>query len=274
MKTDNKILLSLLPYSLEKQKLRMLKNNASYFEIMKEIKFHNIKNIDERISSIKEFNTCFADEKMYPSNLLNCDLPPLRLQSNGNFPINGRIKFGVIGAAGASKKLIKSLQTFVQSIFKTDSEIVGTGNDAIYKTVEHCEGYNSGRSFIFLGCGLMRVQYLSRNCSSTLLSPFEPFEDASKRNILSMYEIFGSLCNSVIIFQCSNNDDIRRSVTPILDSGKGLYVHRDGVSIDKSCEKSFSLYLEGCEMVNEFDEVVQDEGFIFNPYEKKSKKLD
>jgi predicted Rossmann fold nucleotide-binding protein DprA/Smf involved in DNA uptake len=271
MKTENKILLSLLPYSVERKKLRMLKNNASYFEIMKEIKLHGLRNIDERISSIKEFNTCFVDEARYPSNLLNCDLPPMRLQSNGNFPINGRIKFGVVGSSDASQKIIKSLRTFVQAILKTDSEIVGTGNGVIYKTVELCDGYNRDRSFIFLGCGLMRVQHLRYDCSSTLLSPFEPFEVASKRNFLSMYEIFGSLCNSVIIFQCSNNDDIKRSVTPILDSGKGLYVHRDGVTLDRGCEKSFSLYLEGCEMVDKFDEVVQDEGFIYNIYEKKHK---
>ncbi|MFA6865030.1 MAG: hypothetical protein WCS04_04475, partial [Sphaerochaetaceae bacterium] len=75
-------------------------------------------------------------------------------------------------------------------------------------------------------------------------------------------------CNSVIIFQCSNDDYIKRSVTPILDSGKGLYVHRDGVSLDRGCENSFGLYLEGCEMVDKFDEVVQDEGFIYNKYEK------
>ena len=259
MNCENKRLISLLPYSKEKIKIKMLKENYSYREIMKAHRLYRSENISGRLSALKKYNMCFIDERDYPKNLLNCNIPPFRLSSTGAFPSNNLMKFGIIGSRYAYNDVLSNLYDFSSSMAREDCEIIGTGGGPFYYTLERAMEYNGGKSFVLSSSGIESSSFVIDNYYSTILSIFEPNEKPSRENFSQMYEIFATLCDCVIMFQCSDLDDCRRSITPTLDSGKSLYIHKSCVNDRIGCEKSLSLYNEGCLSVSSFSDLVSEE---------------
>lgn len=259
MNCENKRLVSLLPYNMEKLKIKMLNQNYSYREIMNVHKLNNSINISTRLSALKKFNMTFIDENDYPKNLLNCNIPPFRLSSTSIFPNNMYMKFGIIGSRYAYNDVLTNLYNFSSSMAVENCEIIGTGGGTFYYTLERAMEKNKGKSFILSSSGINSLSFVKENYYSTILSIFEPNENPTRKSFSQMYEIFAAMCDCVIMFQCSDLDDCRRSITPTLDSGKSIYVHRSCVNDRIGCERTLSLYNEGCTSVSNFYDIVSEE---------------
>ncbi|MBK5199952.1 MAG: DNA-processing protein DprA [Spirochaetaceae bacterium] len=272
MNCENKRLVSLLPYSVEKLKIKMLKENFSYREIMNTHRLYKSINISSRLSALKKFNMSFIDEMDYPKNLLNCDIPPFRLSSTAGFPNNEYMKFGIIGSRYAYNDVLTNLYNFSSSMAREDCEIIGTGGGTFYYTLERAMEYNGGRSFVLSSSGINSLSFVKDNYYSTILSIFEPNEKPTRKNFSQMYEIFATLCDCVIMFQCSDLDDCRRSITPTLDSGKSIYVHKSCVNDRIGCERSLSLYNDGCLAISNFNDLVSEENLEYGTSELKNIK--
>lgn len=128
MTRENKILLSLLPYSKESFKLKMLKDNASYKEIIGAINKCRCENIYQRLNDIKKYNTVFIDEISYPCLLKDLRIPPMRLQSNCSFEKLSKYSVGVGSSNIFYEEEYKKYYDFLLSLLRNNINIITYGN--------------------------------------------------------------------------------------------------------------------------------------------------
>lgn len=241
MNKDNKILLSLIPYNEEATKLKLLKDNSSFKEIMRAIKYYGCNNIDDRIQDIKKYNTVFCDENNYPKRLQALKIPPMRLQSSKCFTIEDDYVIGLITST-INKQLSKSyLEEFALNMARVFIKSIVVDNFGIFLNNLALPNYT------ILSSGLENYNFSLSN--TTILSAYEPKEKSSFKNKCSMYEVFSALCNSVVVFDSDKYLDINRICCSVLDCGRDLYLSRYCLDCN-SKDHSLDLFLNGTPLIS------------------------
>lgn len=252
MTRDNKILLSLLPYENEELKLKMLRGCATYKEIMRAVKYYGCKNIDERIKDINNYNTVFYDEKKYPNALYNLAIPPLRIQSSSCFPMDNEKIFGLVTSRNTSYQSFNGIMNFVLELIKNKTSIMSIDSTS-----------NIIGDEIFKKKGLKKYSILSHgidDCTiacndSTLLSMYEPKEKENKSKRYSMYEVFGILCEAIVLFEINGIYGIDNLINSTLDNGGSIYLNRIGQKFTNKYSKAFQLILAGAPIISNLGDI-------------------
>lgn len=259
----NKILLSLIPYQYEREKIRILKNNYNTKELLKIHAKLNTKNLEKRIEDLKKYNLCFIDDDYYPNKLKNLIIPPFRISSTGDFPINGRIKFSTIGSSYIYDDVKEALFSFALSIAINKGELITSNYKMINEVLELAMRQSESRYFVLLNCGLDYVEKNNLNYK-TLLSIFEPSEKVTPNSTIQMYEILSNLSDYYVVFQCSQSDECFKSINCALDGETKIFVHQSSVDGRKGCEACLSLYKSGCSMVSSFSQLASEENIDYH----------
>jgi hypothetical protein len=258
MKRENKVLLSLLPYNKEELKLEMLKDEASFKEIMRAMKYHRCENVDERIENINNYNTVFFGEKDYPKVLGNLKIPPMRIQSTSTFPDNEAYKIGLVSSKISLYEELNNFADLFLNVLRNNITIIsiGCGGGSF---VESWLKVTDARSYCLLSHGI--DDFNSSSTNSIFLSTYEPNQKSNTSMRLSMYEVFGILCNAIIFFETTDKYEINNVINSILDCGGNLYLSRAGMNSNKSSSTSLRLLLEGCPIISNLCDI---DGFTYD----------
>lgn len=264
MKRLNKLLISLLPYNLEKEKLVLLKNNYSVKEIISLLKKYNCNNVDDRINSILNYNISFIDENTYPKNLLKALVPPFRILSTKDFPKNDRIKFSTLSNQIIYRDINESIYTFGLSIGVNGGELITIGEGYFCNLIEKAMRNTEATCYNLLPRGFNGIEKYS-----TQLSFFEPFEKSNYLHNVQSYEIYPYLCDFLVVFQCAREDLCNKSIDAALDGGIKTFVHERCVVNRKGCEKTLELFNQGCSMISSFSQLASEEHILYGYNVKK-----
>jgi hypothetical protein len=247
MNRENKILLSLLPYDNEEFKLKMLQDGASFKEIMRALKYYRCDRIDERIDNINKYNTVFFNEREYPKFLGNLRIPPMRIQSTSGFPKDDEYKIGLVSSRITSFEGLKGLTDFILQSKRNNITLMSFGRSGNFFMEDKFKEIGASR-YSILSYGISDCYFSSDD--SILLSTYEPKEKSNKSMKYSMYEVFGIICNAVVLFEINGEFDINKVVNSTLDCGGNLYLNRCGMHCNKNYNKALKLLLEGAPLIS------------------------
>lgn len=206
---------------------------------------------------------CFLGMEGYPASLGREENPPFRLCYRGRLPADDALLVSVCGTRypdnrAAQESFVFALESGLNGVGVVTSHSRGIDRAALRGACR------SGTApFVCCDCGL-GTDRIGKNRSldgANLISPYEPYDRASRWRCLARNTLTVSLSPALVIFQAPGQSGALRCCTEALDAGRDVFVHRTGLRPIAANVGTRRLVSEGCAVVRDYGDAAGRIGF-------------
>jgi DNA processing protein len=205
----------------------------------------------------------FLGMEDYPLFLSGEDNPPFRLCYHGCLPSEGEALVSVCGTRypdthGLEASFAFSLEAGLNGTHVVTSHSRGIDKASLYGSLQaHLPAY------VCCDCGLgdRRITENKLLGKTNCISPFEPYETASRWRCLSRNYLTCALSPALVVFQAPQKSGALACSSLALDIGREVFVHTTGLRNLAVNEGTVHLSEEGCPTVEGYFDFATEIGF-------------
>jgi DNA processing protein len=227
-----------------------------------------IADLRRRVDSFASFldrtgcKVCFFGTPAYPKNLGTEEHPPFRLCYRGRLPGTDEPLVSVCGTRYPDTEAAKESFAFALEAGANGVGVVTSHSRGIDRAALRGLGAAGGAGFVCCDCGL-GTDRIARNRTldgMNLISPYEPYDRATRWRCIARNMLTVSLSPALVVFQAPVKSGALLCCREALDAGREVFVHRIGLREGTVNEGTRNLETEGCLPVSGWGEVARHLG--------------